>query len=206
MENSLSQTQTHRLSAIQLALVIITGLGLIQSTVLGGLNFSIADVSLILLTLIMLSSSTAKLPIIELTFLALVFVSRTVISLILPAWLALINPEVFASILKMGLIIVYFVAGYLIGNRYQAVILLVRMFVIANLIIGIFGIVIIATNSMSLVPGLFISFRYKGLMNDPNYFSMLQIMSIPFVRLLWPNRSPLFKGTLIAGLVTAAVL
>lgn len=155
MENSLSQTQTHRLSAIQLALVIITGLGLIQSTVLGGLNFSIADVSLILLTLIMLSSSTAKLPIIELTFLALVFVSRTVISLILPAWLALINPEVFASILKMGLIIVYFVAGYLIGNRYQAVILLVRMFVIANLIIGIFGIVIIATNSMSLVPGRF---------------------------------------------------
>ncbi|KRO09343.1 O-antigen ligase family protein [Paucilactobacillus hokkaidonensis] len=205
MENSISLTKTNRLPSLQFVLVIITGIGLIQSTVLGGLNFSLADISLVLLALLMLSNADAKLPVVELTFLAVVFLSRTIISLILPSWLSIINPEVFASVLKFGLIIIYFVAGYLIGSRTRAIKLLLKMFVIANLIIGLVGIITICTNTISIVPGLFTSFRYKGLMNDPNYFSMLQIMCLPFIHLFWPHR-PVVRGVITLCLVVAAIL
>lgn len=205
MENTMNIRQTNRLSNATIFFLIVTGLGLIQSTVLGGLNFSIADVSLVALTLVMLMNPVAKLPVIELTFLALVFLSRTVISLVLPNWLAITDPSVLASILKFGLIIVYFVVGYLIGSQIRAVKLLILMFVSANLVIGVVGMMLIFTNSSSLLPGLFTSFRYKGLMNDPNYFSMLQVMCLPFVGLLWAKR-PVFKVVATICLVMAAIL
>lgn len=205
MENTMQLQPTRSLSRLQLGLVIITGIGLIQSSIIGGLNFSIADLTLVLLMFAMMSRQDATIPVIEMTFLGIIFVSRTVISLILPTWQTILNPEIFDSVLKFGLIVVYFLTGYLIGGHREAIQTLVKGFVLANLVIGIVGIVVVTCHLNSLVPFMFSAYRFRGLMNDPNYFSMLQLMCIPFVGALWHHR-PTLRLVLTTCFAVAAIL
>lgn len=193
------------LSRPRLILTVLTGIFMIQSVIIGGLNFSFADLGLVALLLVLFWDAESRLPLVELSFLAVIFISRTLITLVLPTWLEIMNPSVFVSILKLGLIMVYFVAGYLIGTRTGMLTVLLKTFLWANVVVGVVGMIVVVTNTSQWMPWLFTAFRLKGLMNDPNYFSMLQLMSLPLVGLFYQHW-PVLKGLVVSCLTVAAIL
>lgn len=193
------------LSKGQLGLVMLAGIGLIQSTIIGGLNFSIADPVLAFLLATLIIRRDAEIPVLEVMFLGSVFIIRTVISIALPAWLLILNPVMAGSMVKLTLVIIYFLTGYLIGQHVEALKSLVQVFVVANIIVGVIGIILMTWHLNSWAPFMFLAYRFRGLMNDPNYFALLQLMCLPFVSVLW-SRRPAVKLILTTCLVVAALL
>jgi hypothetical protein len=189
-------------------LLAFTGATLVQTTVIGGLNFSVADFSILLLAIYYLKQRRIYLPLGLWISFSLIFLLRSGVSLFyLPQLAPGASLSWLPSVIKYGSIALYGLVGYNIAVNHPAGWqTLLKWFLGANLVVGALGIILISLNLSHSVPLLFTAYRYRGLMNDPNYFSWLQLMSLPLVPLWlhkawqrWLCSTCLIIATLLSG-------
>lgn len=195
-------------SKIETVLLAFTGATLVQTVVISGFNFSIADFSILLLAIYYLKQRRIYLPVGIWVCFSLIFLLRSGVSLFyLPQLAPGASLGWLPSLIKYSSIALYGLVGYsiVVGNAsgWQT---LLKWFLGANLVVGALGILLSSLQLSESFPMLFTAYRYRGLMNDPNYFSWLQLMSLPLVPLWitkawqrWLCNSCLIIATLLSG-------
>ncbi|MGA4508461.1 O-antigen ligase family protein [Propionibacteriaceae bacterium G1746] len=171
----------HR-STLQLTVVLLalTGIFLNQSGVIGGVNLSLADP---LMLLLLLSAATAKqlrVPTTPLLFFLLVS-STTLLTTILltPMWAPSGVPasSVLASFVKLLTCFGYFILGAHLartGNGQR----ILRYFALGATLVSAVGVVSLITPLPGTGSMYYAGVRFRGLMNDPNYFAILAICGL----------------------------
>lgn len=165
-------------------LLTIMSVFLNQSGVLFGINISLSDILLPFVMVILLFENNFRTP--KNVFLYFILLTTVVIFTTLfysPIKFSISpNPSLFFNgYLKLVVIFLYLVIGYNISKKGMLNIAL-KGFVWGAVLSGILGIVttffnISAFNDLLYLGGV----RYKGFMNDPNYFAVLQNAALAYV-------------------------
>lgn len=166
-------------SAALLAMAVLLN----QSSVINNINITLADIFCVILLLYFLIYMKLKLP-------AQYFIFFFILSLSLLATTAFIDPELFLytpepnqvmrDYVKLFMLFVYFIAGYNIAGHGGGQ-SMVKWYCISALAVGILGLAIIAFKTGFLSDTfLYAGIRLKGFMNDPNFFSVLQVTSLSY--------------------------
>lgn len=180
--NSTNQKANTFLSLI----IVLMGIFLNQSSIIFGVNFSFADVFCCIALLILIFKNRLLIPYAPVMFFFLVSISV----ILTAAFFVPINfsytPElqnIIRDYIKLLAIFMYFVVGYSIASTrlIDQMLRKYSMFALFIAIIGAFFMIFnIKTFSWIIFYG---GIRLKGLMNDPNYFSILQLSAlIYFIR------------------------
>ncbi|WP_374723708.1 O-antigen ligase family protein [Calidifontibacillus erzurumensis] len=152
-----------------------------QTSIIFGINISFSDLfCLLLLTLI---SSELKIPIKQLVFFLILSLIVLFSSSIVVPFLFSYYPDqnkILVNYLKLVVVFVYFILGFSLSKQ-GFIDRVLKWYSIFGLICAIVGIIwsIFQINFLSDL--LFMEGRYKGLMNDPNYFSIVQITSLAYL-------------------------
>lgn len=154
-----------------------------QSSVIHDINITLADIFCVILLLYFLLCLRLKLP-------AEYFIFFFILSLSVLATTAFIDPELFLytaepnrvikDYTKLLMLFAYFLAGYNVAGQggTQS---MVKWFSVSALVVGVLGLGVIALRIGFLSETfLYAGVRLKGLMNDPNFFSVLQVTSLPY--------------------------
>ncbi len=207
----------HQLPAGYTVLIAALGVGLHHSSVVFGTNLSIADPIAALLLVGFVASRMLVIPQ-SLAVAALALSASTILTSLLVATYGLTTGVAFVDVLsgyvKLLTSFVFLLLGLSVGLYGRGAILL-RWFGIGGAILGT-----VAT-AYIVFPGLpraheffYASFRFRGLMNDPNYYSVLAVAALTAIwkddalnRIvkLWAV-SVLVIGTLMSGSKTGAVV
>lgn len=151
-----------------------------QSNIIFGINFSVADLFCILI-LIYLANKELIFPFAPTIFyivLSAILLGCTIFYL---PYKLLYYPEasdIFINYAKLCLSFMYFIIGFNI-NEEKLLLQVIKWYSITGTLIGILGCLFI-TFSFKLSEFMFLDFRFKGLMNDPNFFSIIQVSSIVY--------------------------
>ncbi|MHB7917076.1 O-antigen ligase family protein [Staphylococcus borealis] len=164
-------------------LIICLAIFIQQSSVIAGINISIADfITVILIIYISLFYSKQFKFNLVIQFMIILFVYRFFITLyfiLFNEFVSVNIKEIIASTVKFVFVVVYFLLAYIIFNlnRYNRT--FIRAYIISSTIIGILC-VIGSLLKFGIIRNLFYfdEVRSKGLMNDPNYFAMTQIITL----------------------------
>lgn len=162
--------------------IIPIGVFLNHSQVVVGLNISFADVFLVTAILTMLFRGRRDVPMAALgLFLALS------ISTIFTA--AFVTPQVFGvtasleTILrewsKLAVLALYLFLGFNVNEREGAT--LYKAFSITAIMLAVVGIAFWVLDISLMRETLFFSERFRGFMNDPNYFSLILVCALPWL-------------------------
>lgn len=175
--NSLHSNAQPRMPLLAIAL----GIGLNHTTVLFGFNLSAADVIAVLLLIAALLSNRLYLPKWPLLFFLALLAHLILVG-------AFITPAVFSvpislasslgDLVKLLTAFLYFILGVYIVRTHQ-IASAIRAFVITATCIGLLAIVQTTIPGVPRLDFLFFGeLRFLGLMNDPNYFSVIQIVAL----------------------------
>lgn len=152
-----------------------------QSKIIGGINMSISDIVLPFIILILIFKGKLVLPGKYIFY--FVFLSISVVSTAFLVVPILFNyfPEVnsvLANYLKICVSFAYFLLGYSIEKSIESD-KIIKWFSLGVLILAIISI-LYSFVQINLFRETFFygGTRFRGLMNDPNYFSVLQIMGL----------------------------
>lgn len=164
-------------------LIICLAIFIQQSSVIAGINISIADfITIILIIYISLFYGKQFKFNLVIQFMIILFVYRFFITLyfiLFNEFVSVNIKEIIASTVKFVFVVVYFLLAYIIFNlnRYNRT--FIRAYIISSTIIGILC-VIGSLLKFGIIRNLFYfdEVRSKGLMNDPNYFAMTQIITL----------------------------
>ena len=164
-------------------LIICLAIFIQQSSVIAGINISIADfITVILIIYISLFYGKQFKFNLVIQFMIILFVYRFFITLyfiLFNEFVSVNIKEIIASTVKFVFVVVYFLLAYIIFNlnRYNRT--FIRAYIISSTIIGILC-VIGSLLKFGIIRNLFYfdEVRSKGLMNDPNYFAMTQIITL----------------------------
>lgn len=161
--------------------LILLGFFLNQSGSIFGLNVSITDLFflVIIINLIFTHRIVVK-PIFILFFISISVVGLYTALFYSPLIFPIIPSgySVLTNFIKFFVVFLYMVLGYNVARlRYDR--LIIRSFSYGGVLVGLIGIILTLTNS-GLFNDLFFyeSVRFKGLMNDPNYFAVIQVAVI----------------------------
>lgn len=174
------QSNNSRMFTLCLALLGIT---LNQSSVLLGINFSLADLLLFTVALYFILRKMLIFPLRPSFFFLMVSVVVLFSSSFLVPALFPINPEpvqIFSDYIKLPAVFIYFIVGYNLAKIGLAERVLM-WFSVSAILIGLlaFSPFILGKRLAFLYHGS--SIRLQGLMNDPNYFSVLQSCAVAYV-------------------------
>lgn len=174
-----------------------------QSDVLFGLNISLADFVIMLLLVLFINHNQFQLPLkhilVFMLFSAILFINAV---FVIPNFYQIsISPmSVILDYIKVLVSFLYFIVGFLLAKNGLGRPLF-KWFAIAAVAIGLLGIVFTIFPVPSMVNLLFYEeVRLKGLMNDPNYFAVIQCSAIA-VLLRWKSLNSLVKMSTISILV-----
>lgn len=166
-------------------LLFLLGITLNQTSVIFGINLSIADLFAFLLLLIMVLTARMYVPLgPTVYFLALSILVITMGGFVLPNVLMIEQSytDVLTDYTKLVTSFGYFLLGVNIVRAGQARIVM-RSFAFMAVVIGAIGAV---QTMLPTLPRLEFMFhweiRFSGLMNDPNYFSLIQLIALA---ILW---------------------
>lgn len=159
-------------------LFLMLGASLSFSKIILGMNVSISDAIILLVLLYLLSQHRLFFIKVELLMLYVIIYKLAVSLFIIPNILN-VNSISASSIIKLVIVFLYFFIS--ICFEKGEILLVLKGFVYFNVIIGIIGILITFLNLESVFPFLIGSERYIGLMNDPNYYSLIQVLSLAIV-------------------------
>lgn len=182
--------------------VLFLSILLHQSSELFGINLSFADFFCVFILVILVISHQLQLPIFPLIF--FLIVSSIVIitsTFYVPMVFNIdINPKgIISDFLKLIALLVYFIIGF---NLYRLDLMekTLKWYSLFGMLIGLIGIMTTLLNINLLSEILYYSdTRYRGLMIDPNYYSVLQITAfIYFSR----AKSIRFQYKVLALLIT----
>lgn len=188
-------------------LLILLGIFLNQSNVIMGVNLSIADFMLVIIVSLLLINKQLFLS--SRQFLFFLFLSITVLISGSVINATLLESSIAISIfvkeyIKLAVLFLYLTLGYNLS----------RLKKIENLYNGFFwGSLIIAFLSLfySVFPIsafretlFFGGYRFRGLMNDPNYFSILQLVSL--IYLLNNDKFNVYKKIGFSSIIMLSIL
>lgn len=164
-------------------LVLFLGAFLNQSCLVFGINFSIADIILLVAVITLFMKKLFVLPFKPFFFFIMVSTSVLFASMVVAPALFSIDPSptrIFSDYIKLLVVFFYFIVGYNLAKLG----LDVKIF-------DGFSMIAIIVGAFSLVP-FFLgkgfefmyhenSYRFQGLMIDPNYFSVLQCCACAYI-------------------------
>lgn len=191
-------------------LFLILGASLSFSKILLGLNVSISDAIILLVLLYLLSQHRLFFIKVELLMLSVIIYKLAVSLFIIPN---ILNVKSISAnpIIKLAVVFLYFFISICFENG--EILLVLKGFIYFNVIIGIIGILITFLNLELVFPFLMEYDRYIGLMNDPNYYSLIQVLSLAIVSSqpheFWHNRILIFVlivSALLSGSKTSLLV
>jgi len=161
--------------------LVLMGIALNQSSVLRGINFSFADLILSVIVIHLILRRMLVFPFKPLLFfLAISVMTIFSATLLVPSRFPY-NPEplrILNDYTKLLAVFLYFLVGYNL-ERMERGHKILKWFTIASCAIGLLAFLPFMRSRISHL--YFGSDRYRGLMNDPNYFSVLQSCAIAYV-------------------------
>lgn len=161
--------------------IVLMGMFLNQSSVMFGINFSFADVFCCVALLILIFKNRLLIPCSSIMFFFIVSISVIITAVFFVPIKFLYSSElqsIISDYIKLIAVFLYFIIGYNIVNLgYTNKIL--QKYCIFALCIAIIGVIFASFNIKAFSQVLFWrSARLRGLMNDPNYFSVLQLAAL----------------------------
>lgn len=161
--------------------LVLMGIALNQSSELRGINFSFADLILSVIVIHLILRRMLVFPFKPLLFfLAISVMTIFSATLLVPSRFPY-NPEplrILNDYTKLLAAFLYFLVGYNL-ERMERGHKILKWFTIASCAIGLLAFLPFMRSRISHL--YFGSDRYRGLMNDPNYFSVLQSCAIAYV-------------------------
>ncbi len=166
-------------------LLILLSVFIQQSTVILNVNTSFSDIIVILLCIYLYKRyrqcEHTHLKYVWIFFTVLL-TYRIIITLIFVIFNHELNiglKEICGSIFKISMVFIYFLAGYhLTLYRKQAVVFM-KSYIVSSLVIASLCIIGMITHAPLLLEFCFYDIvRARGLMNDPNYFALTQIVTL----------------------------
>lgn len=155
-----------------------------QSNVIFGVNLSFADFFSAVIFMICVFNKQLFIPISSLLFFLTVSVLVFATATFYVPYKFMLTPEpmrMISDYTKLIAIFIYFLLGYNL-SRLNVMNKIVKWYAIVGIIVGIVGVVFTFLNIKLFSQILFFAnTRYKGLMIDPNYFSVLQVSSLVYL-------------------------
>lgn len=185
MQNTLQLNINNRTESIPFTLsLLFTSILMHQSSVMFGVNLSLADFFCLFIVLTLVIQKQFLIPISPLLFFfGLSILVMVTASFYIPGkYFIHVRPVGVASdYMKLVASFVYFLIGYNL-SQLNLIKKTVKWYSMFGLLIGAVGIVLTLLN-IGLFRDLlfFAGTRFRGLMIDPNYFSVLQITSLVYV-------------------------
>lgn len=173
----------HMLGGLAFACFVLMGLFFNQSSIMFGFNISLSDFFLIPVFSYFLFSGRLRIKLRYLSFfLALSFVGFFAAVFFLPSitpFNASLN-AVLSGYIKLLASFLYFLVGFSIFEKGWSE-AIVRSYSIGAFIIGFLGLLVTFSGTGFLrAQFLYGNVRLRGLMNDPNYFSVIQVSALVF--------------------------
>ncbi|WP_175631949.1 O-antigen ligase family protein [Virgibacillus siamensis] len=165
-------------------MAILMGIFLQQSRIIFGINLSIADLFCFFIFLFLVINKRLQVPI--KSFLYFMILSCVVLFtsvFYVPIEFNIVPSfnNIITGYIKLLAIFIFFVIGYNLANL-NLIDKMLKWYALAGFIIGILGLMFTITNTR-FFSGLFYDpsgTRVIGLMNDPNYYSLLQITALVY--------------------------
>lgn len=164
--------------------IIMLALLLNQSRVIAQVNFSFSDFFMVLIVIILFLKNSLFFPKkISLFFLFLSITTISAATLWVPIRLGVQAPivSVFANIVKLMTVFMYFFVGYSL-TKINKITIILKWFSIGAVSIAILAFLYTFISGLPLRQLLYFGeSRFSGLMNDPNYFSVIQSSALVYI-------------------------
>lgn len=165
-------------------LLFLLGITLNQTSVIFDINLSIADVFAFLILMMMILTARMAIPLGPIVyFLVLSILVITMGGFVVPHLLPIEHSllGVLTDYTKLVTSFGYFLLGVNIVRAGQARIVM-RSYIFMAVLIGIIGVVGTTLPSLPRLEFMFHwEIRFSGLMNDPNYFALIQLIAMAFL-------------------------
>ncbi len=149
-----------------------------QSRVMFGANISIADFFLAFALIVLIFKNKVLLPVFPTLYFLTVSIFVLYNTVFLIPYKFMFSPDlssILKDYLKILIVYVYFIMGYSLPNL-GLIEKSLKWYSIFGLLVGILGIMFTVFNVNLFSQSLFLyAPRFNGLMNDPNYFSIIQV-------------------------------
>lgn len=172
--------KSHRVLASILAMLAVS---LNYSSILYGVNFSFADFFCILSLMILMLKREVFVPFVPIIFFLVVSITTLITSVF---WVPLkfkYSPafsDIAINYMKLFVVFIYFVLGYNIA-KLNITRGFLKHYSLFSFIVGTVGVVSLILNINFLSEQLFFGgLRLKGLMNDPNFFAIIQVSAVVY--------------------------
>ena len=180
-----SPTPSRRIPLILLCL----GIALNHTSVVFGINLSAADLITVLLLLVIVLTSKLYSPIGPTVF----FIALSILVLLVGGFvtpnvlpISVTTSDVLTDYIKLLTSFCYLLVGFNIARVERAKIVL-RAFSLTAALLGLTAVVQSGIPGMPRIEAMFYGeYRFRGLMNDPNYFAVIQLAALA---ILWHDTS-----------------
>lgn len=164
--------------------VILMFISLNQSSVVYGVNISFADLFCLICLMILIYKDNLLLPFTPTVFFVLVSIVAVFSSVFLTPQIFDYDIDfykVFKGYIKLFALFLYFIIGYSLANL-DLTKNAIKWYSFFALLIGIAGVVVSTLSNYNIIKIHYGGdpIRFKGLMNDPNYFSIMQIIALSY--------------------------
>lgn len=188
-------------------LIALLGIFLNQSKVLFGTNLSIADIICLIIIIFLFINKRLIIPLIPILFFLLLLIITLFTSTVYVSILFEYYPkstDLVVNYLKLIAIFSFFIAGFNIA-KLNFIKLVINWYANAAVLVGIMGIISALLNLDFINSIFYENNRFLGLMNDPNYFSIIQISALAyFIRQI--NIKKYIKYFIILLLIVSVLL
>ncbi|AZP04907.1 O-antigen ligase family protein [Jeotgalibaca ciconiae] len=205
IEKSILKENTKENKSLSIFLIIF-GFFLNQSSIIFGINISFSDILSILILLNIALTKKMIIPFQTLSFFIVLIMSTLTASVYIVPIIFNVRPtsmQILVNYLKLCVNFIYLLLGYLIAksDRIRKVF---SGLSIGALVVGVLAL-IFSVIRIPFINELFFfgGVRYRGLMNDPNYFAVLQILSLVYIisENITPRRKWFFSTLLIISIL-----
>jgi len=184
MEYSLNKARDKKIySKIFIYFLVLMAIFLNQSEVLFGVNLSFSDFFCIIILIILIIKGKLSVPLTPTLYFLLVSIVVLFTSVFYVPNILQYNTQIVSILknyIKLIAIFIYFIVGYSI-SKLNLIDKVLKWYSVFALIIGIIGVIFTILNIQILRNILFFgNIRLRGLMNDPNYFSVVQTTALSY--------------------------
>jgi O-antigen ligase len=176
-------TSTAKVPTLLVGVVVVTALALNQSAHVFGFNASIADPLLLVGLVVLIASDRLLIPPQAVVFFAILVATTVAVALFVTPVVFDVIPSggaIAGDLLKLVVLASYLVLGYSIAAS-SLLITAVKWFSYGAALVAALSIFLNLTGIAIFSDTLyFAGIRYRGLMSDPNYYSLLACAAIPY--------------------------
>lgn len=188
--------------------IMLMGLMLNHTNLIFRVNFSFADIICIMLLLIFIITGKIVVPVIPLIFFLIIsFLVLFTSTFYVPFKYLYATQfvEVVSNYIKLLASFIYFLMGYNFG-RYNYAEQVIKWFSIGSLLMGVIAVIFTIFNIKLFSTLLYeSSIRFRGLMGDPNYFSLVQIGAMAYFANIKKSKNSLKYAALFILLISILI-